>query len=243
MRKPAILAAIVFAAFGTANAQTPEIHISKDNRTISITTSADSSAAPDIAVVHIGFTVYAVDQQSAYASGSQRSNAIFDSLMQAGVAKKDIEGENQIIASIQPHENNNLPEKQKTERKFQVSQSWTVKIGAEDAAKILDIAIQAGANNSGNIEWQVKDEDALQSQAAANALKSARTVATAMAAGLGVKLGALIYASNEVPEAGGVMGGSFAPEAKVQRHAVKPLAIAPRKVKKSAAVTAVFAIE
>jgi len=242
MRKPAILAAMVFATFVTAAAQTPQIQINKDNRTITITTSSDATAEAEIATVHIGFISYGADEQSAYAAGSQRSNAIFDALTSAGVAKKDIESMDQGVAPVQPYENNTLPEKQKAERKFQVTQSWTAKCPAAEAAKILHVAVEAGANNSGGIDWSVKDEDALQSQAAAKALKSARTVASAMAEGLGVKLGPLVYASNEAPQSEPRPRPMFA-RAKAAAAEVQPLAITPRKVEKSATVTAVFAIE
>jgi len=242
MRKPAILMAIVSVAFVTAVAQTPQIQINKDNRTITITTSADATAEAEIATVHVGFIAYGADEQSAYATGSQRSNAIFDALTSAGVAKKDIESVDQGVAPVQPYENNALTEKQKSERKFQVTQSWTAKCPAAEAAKILNVAVEAGANNSGGIDWNVKDEDALQSQAAAKALKSARSVASAMAEGLGVKLGPLVYASNEAPQNQPGPRPMFAARDKVIAQPL-PLAIAPRKVEKSATVTAVFAIE
>src|SRR6202044_453030 len=83
------------------------------------------------------------------------------------------------------------------QRKFQVTQSWTVRTNADDAAKTLDLAVKAGANQSGQIDWSMKDENAAQAEAASKALQRARTVAGQMAKGLDVKLGALIYASNE----------------------------------------------
>src|SRR5205823_4937310 len=68
---------------------------------------------------------------------------------------------------------------------------------ADDAAKILDLAVKAGANQSGQIDWSLKDENTPQAEAAGKALQRARTVAGEMAKGLNVKLGALLYANNE----------------------------------------------
>lgn len=144
---------------------------------------------------------------------------------------------------MQAYENNTLTESQKNQRKFQVTQTWTVKCPADDAAKLLDVAVKAGANNSGGIDWSVRDEDALQAQAAAKALTSARSVASAMAGGLGVKLGPLVYASNESPEQIQPMPRIRGMVLAMKDKKVAPLAIAPRKVEKSATVTAVFAIE
>jgi uncharacterized protein YggE len=123
-------------------------------------------------------------------------------------------------------------------------QSWTVRTPADNAAKTLDLAVKAGANQSGQIDWSLKDENAPQSEAAAKALQRARTVAGQMATSLNVKLGALIYASNET-QAEPVRplmrdrfsGGGLAQAAPL------PLAINPRRIEKTATVYAIFAIE
>jgi uncharacterized protein YggE len=120
----------------------------------------------------------------------------------------------------------------------------------QNAAAVLHLAIAAGANQSGVIDWRLANRKALQAQAASNALVKARAVASQMADGLHVKLGALIYASNESPnakiyfahpkemqslESYGVMG-SVASEA-------PPLEIRPQTLREEATVYAVFAIE
>jgi uncharacterized protein YggE len=239
-----VLAMLVSAAVASpAAAQNPQIQINKDNRTISVTTDATASAPAEVATVHIGFIVYAADEQSAYALGSERSNAIAKALADAGVQKQDIQSENQSVAPVQPFENNNLSDKDKALRHFQVSQSWGVKTSADSAAKILHVAVLAGANQSGGIDWNVKDEDALQAQAATKALAQGKSLASTMAAGLGVKLGPLVYASNQAPQQPGPLMAPRAMGMMKQRVATEPLAISPQKVEKSATVYAVFAIE
>jgi len=240
-----ILATLSIAALGaSAAAQNPQLQINKDNRTISVTTDATASAPAEIATVHIGFVVYAPDEQSAYALGSERSNAIAKALTDAGVEKQDIQSENQSVAPVQQYENNNLSDKDKALRHFQVSQSWGVKTAADSAAKILHVAVLAGANQSGGIDWNVKDEDALQAQAATKALAQGKALASTMAAGLGVKLGPLVYASNQAPQQPGpLMAPSNMLAKRRDKDAKEPLAISPQKVQKSATVYAVFAIE
>ena len=78
--------------------------------------------------------------------------------------------------------------------RFEFAQSWKVTIPADAAADILHVAITAGANESGGIEWQLKKDDALEAEAAKKALEHARQIAAQMAEGLGVKLGTLVYA-------------------------------------------------
>ena len=55
------VAALCLAAVAiTSHAQ--QIVVSKDNRTIAVTTSADANAPADIATVQIGFVAYGADQ-------------------------------------------------------------------------------------------------------------------------------------------------------------------------------------
>ena len=66
-----------------------------------------------------------------------------------------------------------------------------------------------------------------------------------MAQGLGAKLGPLVYASNQNPEAPGPrpMMAMAAPSRMAKADAIEPLAINAQKVTSSATVYAVFAIE
>jgi uncharacterized protein len=121
-----------------------------------------------------------------------------------------------------------------------------VTVPAKDAAEVLHVAVEAGANVSGNIDWDLSTREDLQAKAAELALQHARKIAAQMATGLNAHLGALVYASNQTPvqrflntvnaEAISTIG-SPAPPPPV------PLAIRPQQVEESATVYAVFAIE
>jgi uncharacterized protein YggE len=220
------------------------ITVSKENRAIAITATDSVTVMADVATVHIGFVAYGVDHDSAYAAGSATSNSVIGALKTAGVPADAIESENQNLAEIQPYQLNQLPDAEKAKRKWQLSQSWTVRTNADDAARVLDIAVKAGANQSGSIDWSLKDENAPQAQAAGKALQRARTVAEEMAKGLNVKLGVLIFASNEtqaepIRPVMARMTAMAAPAAPPP----PPLAINPRRIEKTATVYAVFAIE
>ena len=112
------------------------------------------------------------------------------------------------------------------------------------AAEILDIAISVGANNSGQIEWTVKDEKTLEKQALDKAAARAKENAAVLANGMGAHLGTLMSASNQfsatrypmpMMQAAGGMGSAGA--------ASLQLSIEPHKVSREATVSAVFAIE
>ena len=240
-----VFAVPAFAILAVAGVSAQQIQVNKDNRTIAVSTTDTATAEADTATVHIGFQSYAADQQTAYANGSKTSNAIAKALETAGVKKDAIQSDSQSINRVQPFELQNLPPDQKVQRQFVVQQSWSVKTSAAAAAGVLDAAVKAGANQSGQIEWSVADADALESQAAGKALKRAQEIASRMAQGLGAKLGPLVYASNQNPEAPGPrpMMAMAAPQDMAKADAVEPLAINAQKVTSSATVYAVFAIE
>jgi uncharacterized protein YggE len=236
------LAAAVLATAAPTRTRAQTIQVNKDNRTIAITATDKVIVMADTATVHIGFIAYGPDTDAAYAAGSRISNAIVKSLTAAGVPSDAIESETQNVSPVQEYQIDKLTPAEKAQRKFQVVQSWTVRTPADNAAKILDLAVKSGANQSGQIDWSLKDENAPQAEAAGKALQRARTVASEMAKGLTVKLGALIYASNET-HAEPPRPLMQAMSMKSAMAAPAPLAINPRQIEKSATVYAVFAIE
>jgi len=244
-RSAAFTAAITIVGFAAAGmTQAQEVKVDKNNRTIAVTASDKAITDADLAVVHIGFQIYGPDEPTTYADGSKTSNAIMDALKKAGVPAKAIESESQSLQQNTYHPPQES-EMDRAKKQFMLNQSWTVKTKPDDASKILNIAIEAGANQSGQIDWQYDDMNGLQAKAAGSALAKAQAVAQQMAQGLNVKLAGLIFASNQAPEgpqpirqyAKLQMGGP------VPMAAPAPLAINPRQIETSATVYAVFAIE
>ena len=235
---------MIAGLFGLAKAQT--IKVDKNNRTIAVTASDKATADADLAVVHIGFQDFGPDEPTTYSDGSKTSNAIVDALKKAGIPDKAIESENQNLMRNMYHD----PQESQMDREkkqFVLNQSWTVKTKPDDAAKVLHIAVEAGANQSGQIDWQYQDMNGLQAKAAANALAKAQAIAQQMAQGLNVKLAGLIYASNQAPESPVRPFNRMVPlmssAAVSDKLVAAPLAINPRHIEESATVYAVFAIE
>jgi len=211
----------------------PQLKIDSTNRTLTVTANDRVTAEPEIAILHVGFDTQLQDAKAAYAEGAQTSNAIIAAIKGAGIPESAIRSESQFLNRdwSKPH-------------KFKLTQQWTVKVPPERAAEILDIAVSAGATSSGEIEWTVKDERALEVQALDKAAARARLNAETLAKGMGVKLGALVYVSNEVNTSvmpRPLLANNFAMAKTADQSA--PLAIEPRKVSREATVYAVFAIE
>ena len=230
------VAALLSAAFPALAqlASQPQLKVEPANRTLTVTATESVTAEPDLAILHVGFQTAPTDAKSAYAGGARTSNAIIDALKSSGIPASDIRSESQYL-----QRDYTIPESYK----YRLTQQWTVRTGPERTAEILDIAVRAGANTSGQIEWTAKDTRALEEQALDKAAARARENAAVLAKGMGVRLGALIYVSNQ-------LSSPVYPRPMMQAlamagpaEAAPPLAIEPQKVSREATVYAVFAIE
>lgn len=224
----------------TANAQQTtqvQLKIESTNRTLTVSADERVTADPDLAILHVGFQTPPSDAKTAYAAGAKTSNGVVAVLKQAGIPEASIRSESQRLEGVDSKAH-----------KFKLVQSWAVKTPPERAAEILDIAIAAGATESGEIDWTLKDVQALEDQALDRAATRARSDAAVLAKAMGAHLGALIYVTNQVSASASVYGyatanfanggggGGGAPPP-------PPLAIEPRKVSRTARVYAVYAVE
>lgn len=234
--------AIACLCLSAAAAQT--IQVDKNNRTIAVTASDTATAAADLASISIGFQTQAPDADSAYRQGSQLSNAIMSALRNAGVPEKSIESRAQNLGKTEFPYNDQITPQERAQKAYTLSQSWTVHTAAADAARVLHAAVEAGANDSGAIDWDVKDRKALEAQAASKALVDAHAIAAQMAGGLNVTLGPLVYASNQAPARPVLPFATMSASLKAAPPPpVRPLALRPQQVEESATVYAVFSIE
>jgi len=225
---------LLLAAIPTAAQQPtqPQLKVDSSNRTLTVSATDSVTVEPDLAILHIGFVTQPQDAKSAYADGTRASNAIIAALKQAGVEETAIRSESQYL-------DRDWTTKL---RKYTLHQQWTVKVPPERAAEVLDIAVNAGATSSGQIDWTVKDEKALEAEALDKAATRAKANAEVLAKGMGVRLGSLIYVSNQLtapqyPRPMPMMAMKSA------EPAPQPLSIEPHQVSREASVYAVFAIE
>jgi uncharacterized protein len=173
---PVILFATLSA--GAQQSAQPELKVDSSNRTLTASASESVTVEPDIAILHIGFVTQPQDAKSAYADGSRASNSIVAALKQTGVQESAIRSESQYL-------DRDWTTKL---RKYTLHQQWTVKVLPERAAEILDVAVNAGATSSGQIDWTVKDEKALESEALDKAASRAKQNAEVLARGMACAL-------------------------------------------------------
>jgi hypothetical protein len=235
--------ALVFGCVAGSAQQTTQVQlkIEPNNRTLTVSAEERVTADPDLAILHIGFQTPPSDAKAAYGAGAKTSNEVVAALKQAGIPETSIRSESQQLKSIDYKAH-----------KFELVQEWTVKTSPERAAEILEIAIAAGATQSGDIDWTMKDVRALEEQALGQAASRAKSDAAVLAKGMDAHLGALIYVTNQVSSVAGFQLGNrnFAAIAQLSegvaargREDKTPLAIEPHKVSRTASVYAVYAIE
>lgn len=212
-----------------------ELKIEPTNRTLTVSAEGQVTVDPDVAILHIGFETQPSDAKAAYAAGAKTSNDIVNALKQAGIPETSIHSEWQRLDRVFD----------KT-RKYKLVQQWTVKTPPARVAEILDIAVAAGATESGQIDWTMENMRTLEDQALDSAAVRARADAEVLAKGMGVHLGALIYVTNQisVPQSyPAYYADRSAPTGAFAAAPSAPLAIEPRKVSRTATVYTVFAIE
>ena len=235
---------LTFVTTAAANSQTPQppsIQINEANRTLSVSASDHAEADAEVADLHVGYTVYGATLPATYKAASDTSNTIVQAMAAAGAKRTDIQSGSQSVARLSDYEI-----KQQKGAKFRVSQSWTVSLAPKDAALILDAAIQAGANQSGDITWRMKNSTALDAEAIRRATERARLLAEELAKGLGATLGKALYATNSVSGgvlmSRGVMMNAYAAKT-TEANQLTPLAVEPQRVQSEATVQIVYALQ
>jgi uncharacterized protein len=225
-----------------------------ERRTISVNATGLVTADADLAIVRVGYKIYGPDAKSAYASATETSSAIMQALTGSGIAKTSIESSSQALQHTQPYELQQIPpgSEDRSRRQFTVAQSWVIRVKPDDASKTLDTAINAGANESGWIQWVVQNPNLLEAQASAKAIADTHMIAERMAQKLEIHLGHLVSANENqnggfgngpiTGAIGGIMGGIGSGVGMGQSN-TQPLVINSRRLEFSIAVYAVFSIE
>jgi uncharacterized protein YggE len=234
-----------------------ELQINRTNKTIMITAQAEVTAEPEIATLNVGYKNFSPSRDEAYKDNLRISAAILQAMLDAKVPQEDITTDR--LSLDYTTQSDEVPKAQQEARRFFAEQSWRVMVPVARAQVVLDAIAKAGANVINAPDFEVKDPDAMQARASGAALAKAHAVAEQMAKGLNAKLGDLVYASNtseltRIPRMSAsatlpVNGRNYlnfsrlSAYASLRQVATDRLSILPEKVRKTAVVYAVFAIE
>lgn len=156
-------------------------------------------AKPDIAkisfaIISDGETLLKVQEENTF-----RSNRVVEFLKKAGVDNKDIKTSSYNIqpqySSSRPCFSNVCPEPEKRPKilGYQIRNVFEVKIRVlEKAGDMLSGVVAAGANEVGNLEFSIDNEEALREEARRLAIADAKKKAAVLAKQLGVRLGRIV---------------------------------------------------
>ncbi len=220
---------------GTA-AFSQDVAVHRENRTISVVVTETVRVNPDMATVSVGYRNSAESRDAAYAENVRTTRRILDVLMQAGLPKEAIQS-SKLSFDYEVEE----PTAGKPKRLlFVAHQSWTIRVAAPDAQKVVESAVKAGANEVDDVDWFVEDQAALEAQAMAAAMAKAKKSAADLAANSGQKLGALLHLNNSEDSERRIARFWYAREMQLP---ASELRLFPKIVEQKATVRAVFALE
>ena len=182
-----IIALVVLSGFLTVWLGTDiNNKLDKSENTITVSATSDVFAKPDLALSTFSVLSEAKTVGEAMQDNAAKMNAVIAFVKSQGVDDKDIKTTN---FSVSPRYEWREKTGERVSVGYEVSQSLQVKI--RDLAKIGDIiqgATEAGANEVGNLQFTIDNEDALKEEARNKAIEEAKTKAKNLAEKLGISL-------------------------------------------------------
>jgi len=171
----------------------------ESKNTIKITETGEIYTKPDIAMVNFSVVTERKKPSEALLANAEKMNEVINFIKSKGIEEKDLKT---TTFSVYPrYEYRQTGERILTG--YEARQNLQVKIRDLDKiSSIIDGAVSAGANQVGNLQFIVDNEEEIKKQARELAIKKAKNKAKELASQLGVKLGDVVdfSESGTVPE-------------------------------------------
>nr|PZN71364.1 MAG: hypothetical protein DIU55_09070 [Bacillota bacterium] len=183
----AILAGLLILGISAFLPQAAPAQAAEDNsvRTISVVGRGQLEVKPDTAVITVGVSEVRPTPIEAYNALSERINAVSQALMAKGVKEDDIQTSTFQLS----------PEYNWTQERGQELVGYratnTLSITTQNldkVAELIQVAVQAGANDLRGINFSVKNSDKLLEQALKRAVADAKAKAELVAGELGARV-------------------------------------------------------
>ncbi len=153
------------------------------------------SVTPDQAHISLGVQSEAKQAAQALATNSKKMQEVFKSLQGAGVELKDMQTSQLSVSPMWSYPKNKKP----VLTGYSVSNNLSVKVrNLDDFGKLLDAAVQSGANQVNRISFEATKSGEAEQQALKLAMADAKAKAQLIATADGVKLGTLISLVEDV---------------------------------------------
>lgn len=179
-----------------------------DSEAIFVTGEGEITAKPDRMRLNLGVEARAEKLEEAMADNVKRMTSLREALLRLGVAEKDLKTGQFSVSqvrepiSIRTTETPSAPSGELA-TSSRVEERWverylvsnTLEVIYPDltrAGDLISAAVQAGANNSWGLQFEVTDPEPLQDQAREAAIANARKRAEQIAQAAGVKVGRVL---------------------------------------------------
>jgi len=163
----------------------------ESKNTITVSGTGEVYAKPDLALTTFSVVTEKKEVAEAMEENTRKMNTIIDSIKEQGIEEKDLKTTSfNIYPRYEWNERTQFyPNGQRVLVGYEISQSLEVKIrDMEKIGTIIQKATDAGANQVGNLQFTIDDEDEVKKQAREEAIKEAKDKAKELASQLGVKL-------------------------------------------------------
>jgi uncharacterized protein len=157
---------------------------------IRVTGTSTVTANPDRARVDVGVVTQAPQSQLAVSQNARTFNAVMESLRKALGANADIKS---LQFSLSPDYQYHVSGGQPTITGYTATN--VVRVTIDDLGKIgdvIDTATRAGSNRVPSIQFALRDEESVRTQALRDAAVKAKAEADALAAALGLKVNRIL---------------------------------------------------
>lgn len=187
--------------------------------TFTISDTGDVYSKPDLAVTTLSVLSEKKTVTDAMSDNTEKMNAVIKSVKDNGVEDKDMKTVGFNITPVYEYQGSTAcgyypcPDGKRVLTGYQVTQSLQVKI--RDLGKVGEIiqgATDNGANQVGDLQFTIENEDSLKSQAREEAINKVKVKAETLAKQLGVKIVRIVSYSEG--------GGYSYPEAAYSSKAV-----------------------
>ena len=177
------LAAALLGAGATATVAPAQVRqTAAEPKSITVAGEAETTATPDVAYVTVGVQTQSATAAEATGENSRLMTAVLNTLRGRGVRPQDLRTSGLYV----------MPQYERNRTEvvgYEASNNVTVTVNeVERAGELLDAALGAGANRVAGLRFDIRDTAGLRQQVLADAARSARARADALAAGLGLRV-------------------------------------------------------
>jgi hypothetical protein len=169
-----------------------------DKNEIVVSGSAEVLASPDFASIDIGVETSDPIAANALKANNEKMAQVVAAIKALAISDNDMQTSTFSISPVHPKIGNSYEDDESRTIAYKVTNKLTVHVtDMQKVADVIDAAVEAGANSSNSVEFDVKDRQPYTDKALAAAVKDAHHKAEVMAATEGVKVGCVLSMDTE----------------------------------------------